>query len=125
MNEGNTWFTFSGYMDFLARKELADWMTMVDLPVVTDVGTNIDYTPSRYRQAIYGCEDYDGLQVQDMYTVESCLRFAHERNGFAFRSVYDPDADLYHYDGYIAGEGNKEQIDNDECPLRYYFRIIG
>ncbi len=117
MNEGNTWFTFSGYMDFLAQKELSAWLDMVGLPVVTDVGTYMDYTPSRYRQAIFGCDDYNGMQVQDMYTVESCIKYAHDRNGYVFRSVYDPYADLYHYDGYIASEGNKEQIDDGNVPF--------
>jgi hypothetical protein len=117
MNEGNSWFTFSGYMDFLAQKELTDWLAKVNLPVVTDVGSGMDYTPGRYRQAIYGCNNYDGLQVQDMYTIESCLKFAHERDGYMFRSVYDPVADMYTYDGYIASEGNKEQIDNENVPF--------
>ena len=26
-------------------------------------------------------------------------------------------ADMYHYDGYIADEGNKEQIDNENVPF--------
>ena len=117
MNEGNSWFTFSGYMDFLAQKELTDWLARVNLPVVADVGSGMDYTPSKYRQAIYGCNNYEGLQVQDMYTIESCLKFAHDRNGYMFRSVYDPDADMYHYDGYIAAEGNKEQIDGENVPF--------
>ena len=117
MNEGNSWFTFSGYMDFLAQKELTDWLAKVNLKVVADVGASIDYTPNKYRQVMYGCENYVGLQGQDMYTVESCLKFAHERKGYVFRSVYDPDADMYNYDGYIAGEGNKEQIDNESVPF--------
>jgi hypothetical protein len=117
MNEGNSWFTFGGYMDFLAQKELTDWLTKVNLSVVTDVGSGMDYTPSKYSQVIYGCDNYKGLQVQDMYTIESCLKFAHERNGFMFRSVYDPDADMYTYDGYIATEGNKEQIDGENVPF--------
>jgi hypothetical protein len=117
MNEGNDWFTFSGYMDFLAQKELTEWLARVNLPVIADVGSYMDYTPSHYRQAIFGCSDYTGLQVQDMYTIESCLRFAHDKQGYMFRSVYDPDADLYHYDGYLASEGNKEQIDNENVPF--------
>jgi hypothetical protein len=117
MNEGNSWFTFSGYMDFLAQKEITDWLSKVNLKVVADVGASIDYTPNKYKQAMYGCENYIGLQGQDMYTVESCLKFAHDRNGYVFRSVYDPDADMYNYDGYIAGEGNKEQIDNESVPF--------
>ena len=28
-----------------------------------------------------------------------------------------PTADPYHYDGYMADEGNKEQIDNENVPF--------
>lgn len=117
MNEGNSWFTFSGYMEFLAQHELSDWLAKVNLPVVTDFGTDIGYTPSHYGGAIFGCSDYNGLQVQDTYTIEAWLKFAHDRKGYAFRSVYDPAADMYHYDGYLANEGNKEQIDNENVPF--------
>ena len=107
MNEGNTWFTFSGYMDFLTQKELENWLAKVKLPVVADVG---------YGQ-IYGCKNYDGLQVQSMFTTESWVNFAHEKEGYVFRQVFDTAADPYHYDGYIAGEGNKEQIDQENVPF--------
>jgi hypothetical protein len=107
MNEGNTWFTFSGYMDFLAQKELENWLAKVKLPVVADVG---------YGQ-IYGCKNYDGLQVQSMFTTESWVNFAHEKEGYVFRQVFDTAADPYHYDGYIADEGNKEQIDQENVPF--------
>jgi len=117
MNEGNTWFTFSGYMDFLAQKEITDWLAKVNLPVVADVGTNINYIPTPYNQAIYGCKDYNGILLQEMLTFEGLLKYAHDRNGYAFRSVYDPAADMYHYDGYLADEGNKEQIDNENVPF--------
>ena len=107
MNEGNTWFTFSGYMDFLTQKELENWLAKVKLSVVADVG---------YGQ-IYGCKNYDGLQVQSMFTTESWINFAHEKEGYVFRQVFDTAADPYHYDGYIAGEGNKEQIDQEDVPF--------
>jgi hypothetical protein len=107
MNEGNTWFTFSGYMDFLAQKEIVDWLAKVKLPVIAEVG---------YGQ-VFGCKDYDGLQVQNMFTPESWINFAHEKNGYVFRKVYDTEADLYNYDGYIGTEGNKEQIDNENVPF--------
>jgi hypothetical protein len=107
MNEGNTWFTFSGYMDFLAQKELDNWLAKVKLPVVADVGFG----------QIYGCKNYDGLQVQSMFTTESWIKFAHEKEGYVFRQVFDTAADPYHYDGYIAGEGNKEQIDLENVPF--------
>ena len=117
MNEGNSWFTFSGYMDYLAKKEIEEWLNKVNLNVVTDVGAYVGYVPDIAQQAIYGCSDYDGLQPQNMYTAESWLRFAKQKGGYTFRSVYDQAADLYHYDGYIAGEGNKEQIDNENVPF--------
>jgi hypothetical protein len=107
MNEGNSWFTFSGYMDFLMQKELEGWLSKVNNPVVADVGFG----------QIYGCKNYDGLQVQSMFTVDSWVNFAKEKGGYAFRMVYDTTADPYHYDGYMAGEGNKEQIDNENVPF--------
>jgi hypothetical protein len=107
MNEGNTWFVFDGYMDFLTKDELNEWIDKVNLPVITDVG----FSP------IYGCENYDGLQVQSMFTKESWINYAHAKGGYVFRQVYDPQADSLQYDGYIANEGNKEQIDNENIPF--------
>ncbi len=107
MNEGNTWFTFDGYMDFLAQNELTEWLAKVNLPIVADVG----FSP------IYGCRDYDGLQVQDMGTKEAWLDFAEKKSGYIFRPVYDPESDAYRYDGVIATAGNKEQIDNEDVPF--------
>jgi hypothetical protein len=117
MSEGNTWFTFSGYMDYLIQNELDDWLARVNLQVAADVGAYVGYVPNIAQQAIYGCKNYDGLQPQNMYTVDSWLKFAQSKGGYAFRSVYDRAADMYHYDGYIAGEGNKEQIDNENVPF--------
>ncbi len=107
MNEGNSWFTFSGYMDFLMQKELDEWLAKVNYPVIADVGFG----------QIYGLKNYDGLQVQSMFTVDSWIKYAQEKEGYVFRQVYDTTADPYHYDGYIAGEGNKEQIDNENVPF--------
>lgn len=107
MNEGNSWFVFNGYMDFLAKNELDRWMKQVKLPVITDVG----FWP------IFGCRDYDGLQVQSMFTTESWIDYALEKGGYVFRQVWDTAADPYNYDGYLASEGNKEQIDNENVPF--------
>ena len=107
MNEGNSWFVFNGYMDFLAKDELEKWMDDVKLPVVTDVG----FWP------IFGCRDYEGLQVQSMFTAESWIDYAREKGGYIFRQVLDTAADHFDYDGYIATEGNKEQIDNENVPF--------
>lgn len=107
MNEGNTWFTFSGYMDFLAQKELTEWLAKVNLPVVADIGF----------QNIYGCRDYEGLQVQNMFTDESWVNYAHDKGGYVFDQVYSTKPNLFDYDGYFATEGNKEQIDNENVPF--------
>jgi hypothetical protein len=109
MNEGNTWFTFDGYMDFLAQNELIDWLKKVNLPVVADVGFG----------QIHGLKNYDGLQVQSMFTPDSWINYAKEKEGYIFRQVYDAtgEADKFKYDGYIASEGHKEQIDNENVPF--------
>ena len=107
MNEGSSWFVFNGYMDFLAKNELEDWIEQIKLPVVTEVG----FAP------IFGCKDYEGLQVQSMFTKESWIDYAHKKGGYVFRQVWDTLADPLHYDGYLAEEGNKEQIDNENVPF--------
>jgi hypothetical protein len=107
MNEGCSWFVFDGYMDFLAQRELEGWVKEVGLPVVTEVG----FSP------IYGCTDYDGLQVQDMATKQSWIDFARRKGGYVFRPVYDPESDSYEYDGFFAAEGNKAQIDGENKPF--------
>ena len=107
MNEGNSWFVFDGYMDFISQEKFKEWMKEIDLPVVADVG----------HSRLYGCEDYEGLQVQRLITPETWFDFAKRKNGYVFHNVYSREADPYHYDGYIAGEGNKEQIDSENVPF--------
>ncbi len=109
MNEGNSWFTFTGYMDFLTQNEMKEWLAKVKNPAVADFGFG----------QIHGLKNYEGLQVQSMFTDEAWINYAHEKEGYAFRQVYDPSgkADLLKYDGYIATEGQKEQIDNENVPF--------
>ncbi|MDR2041611.1 MAG: hypothetical protein LBP98_04755 [Tannerella sp.] len=107
MNEGCSWFVFDGYMDFLAKRELESWVEEVNLPVVAEVG----FSP------VYGCADYEGLQVQDMATKQAWIDFARKKGGYVFRPVYDPESDQYEYDGVFATEGNKDQINNENKPF--------
>lgn len=107
MNEGNSWFVFDGYMDYLSKDDIANWVKKVNLPVVTDVGASF----------VYGAKDYEGFQIQQMYDKESWVKFAKEKEGYVFRKVWDTLADPYKYDGYFANEGNKEQIDNENVPF--------
>ncbi len=107
MNEGCSWFVFEGYMDFLSKEEISDWVSSVNLPLAIDFGAT----------QVYGCKDYDGFQIQQMYTHDIWIDFAREKGGYIFRHVWDTLADPYHYDGYFANEGNKEQIDSEDVPF--------
>jgi hypothetical protein len=109
MNEGSSWFVFDGYMDFMLKDELKGWLDELGSSVVTDVG----HAP------IYGCSDYDNLQVQQLFTKEITMKYARDHKGYVFRPVYDDYADSagLEYDGYLGNEGNKEQIDAEDVPF--------
>jgi hypothetical protein len=107
MNEGNTWFVFSGYMEFLAKGEYESWISRTNMPVIADFGYG----------SMYGLENYDGLQVQDMPTKQSWIDYAHAKKGYIFRPVYDPSSDNFHYDGCFASSGDKFQIDMGDVPF--------
>ena len=115
MNEGNSWFVFSGYMEFLAKEMIADWVKEVDLPIVTDVGYS----------TVFGCDDYDGLQVQSMFERDSWLKFARSKNGYLFRNVAtqgggrggNSNTEELDFDGYFATEGNASQINHRNKPF--------
>jgi len=109
MNKGNSWFVFSGLMDYIARDELDRWIEQAKLPVVTDVGYG----------TIFGLKDWEGYQFQrlDRRNPKVWVDFAHEKEGYVFRNVMDTLADPYQFDGYFASEGNKIQIDNEDIPF--------
>lgn len=110
MNEGCSFIVFHGYMDFWAKDELNAWNQAAGNPMVVDVGTH----------HVFGCRDYKGLQLQDIGGDEGWIKFAREKQGYIFRNVYDPPKDKLNYDGYIATEGNKEQIDMGTKPFVCY-----
>jgi len=109
MNEGNSWFVFSGLMDYIAKEELEQWVEQSKLPVVTDVGYG----------TIFGLKDWDGYQFQrlDRRDPKVWVDYAEEKGGYVFRNVMDTLADPYQFDGYFASEGNKVQIDTEEVPF--------
>ncbi len=109
MNEGNSWFVFSGLMDYIAKDELEQWIEQVEVPVVTDVGYG----------TVFGLKDWDEYQFQrvDRRDPKVWVDYAHENGGYVFRNVMDTLADPYQFDGYFASEGNKVQIDNEEVPF--------
>ncbi len=115
LEQGNDWFTFSGYMDFLLQSQLPEWLGKVGLDVVTDVGTG--KATHSLGTIAYGARSWDGLKIQDMPTEEEWISFVKERGGYLFRPVFAPECDKFGYDGSIAIDGNKRQIDEEESPF--------
>jgi len=116
LGQGNDWFTFSGYMDFLMRDQLPAWLEKVGLrDVAVDVGTG--KATHSLGTVAYGLRDYGGLKIQDMPTEEEWIRFVKDRGGWIFRPAYAPDCDNFRYDGQIAIDGNKKQIDTEDVPF--------
>jgi hypothetical protein len=112
MNEGNSWFVFSGYQEFHAHKQITDWVDEAGNVVIADLGS----------APIYGCDDYEGLQVQMMGSSEQWLKFRDEKHGYLFRNMpnvkdtndQSPDAK---YDGYFANIGQANQINHSDKPF--------
>jgi hypothetical protein len=115
LSQGNDWFTFSGYMDYMMLKQLPDWLRKVGLDIAVDVGTG--KASHSLGTVAYGLQNYDGLKIQDMPTEEEWIKFVKDRGGYLFRPVFAPDCDKYRYDGQIAIDGNKKQIDTDNVPF--------
>lgn len=119
MNEGNDWFVFNGYMEYLAKDEIKSWIARTKMSIVTDVGSS----------PIFGLDDYDGLKVQDKSIMKDQVDFAHKKNGYIFNPVWPTERatgratpmitelDTNHYDGYLAIEANKPVIDNENVPF--------
>jgi hypothetical protein len=115
LDQGNDWFTFSGYMDFLMLKQLPEWLQKVGLDIPVDVGTG--KATHSLGTIAYGLKAYDGLKIQDTPTEEEWIKFVKDRGGYLFRPVFAPDCDKYRYDGQIAVDGNKKQIDTEDVPF--------
>jgi len=115
LGQGNDWFTFSGYMDYLMLKQLPEWLGKVGLDIPVDVGTG--KASHSLGTVAYGLKSYDGLKIQDMPTEEEWIKFVKDRGGYIFRPVWAPDCDKFKYDGQIAIDGNKKQIDAEDVPF--------
>ena len=112
MNEGNSWFVFSGGYETHSGSKIADWVAETGLPVVTDLGAS----------PLFGADDWDGFQSQLMGGRDSWLKLKAEKNGYLFKNVgpakgerdYTRDED---YDGYFATAGHEKQINTSDKPF--------
>ena len=96
-------------------KQLPEWLAKVGLDIAVDVGTG--KATHSLGTVAYGLKSYDGLKIQDMPTEEEWIRFVKDRGGYLFRPVFAPDCDKYKYDGQIAIDGNKKQIDAEDVAV--------
>ncbi|MBR4756285.1 MAG: hypothetical protein IK076_05020, partial [Bacteroidales bacterium] len=108
VNEGNSWFVFSGLYEFLLGNSLGDWVADAGCPVVTDLGSN----------PIYGCDDWEGLQVQEMRTAADWSAFQQKKHGYIFRAIpwEGPDSGEP-CDGFFAAVSNQEQVNGWDKPF--------
>lgn len=110
MNEGNSWFVFSGGYEYLSKDKIANWVKEVNIPIVTDLGSS----------PIFGCDDYEGLQTQQMFERDSYLKFAREKNGYLFRNIAGTNSGRnseLDFDGYFVNIGNAIQINQGDKPF--------
>jgi hypothetical protein len=113
--QGNDWITFNGYMDFMLQRQLPAWLGRVGLDIVTDVGSS--KASHSLGTIAFGLRDWGGFKIQDTPTEEEWIKFVKDRGGYLFRPVFAADCDKYKYDGQIAIDGNKRQIDGEETPF--------
>lgn len=112
LNEGNTWFVFSGGYETHSKNKIADWVAESGLPVVTDLGAS----------PLFGCNDWNGFQSQLMNGRDSWFNLRKEKGGYLFKRVgpakgerdYSNNDD---YDGFFAAVGHEKQINESDKPF--------
>lgn len=113
MNEGNSWFVFSGGYEFYAKDDIENTVKEANLPIVTDMGYS----------SVFGCDDYEGLQVQQMFERDAWLKFARAKNGYLFRNISTSQnrggggGNVSDFDGYFVNVGNARQINEGDKPF--------
>ena len=112
MNEGNSWFVFSGEYETFAKKDIETWAAETGIPVVVDVGAS----------PLFGCDDWTGFQPQLMRGWDSWVDLKAAKHGYLFRKAgpdkgetgHGPD---YGFDGYFAHPGHEKQINSSDKPF--------
>ena len=112
MNEGNSWFVFSGEYERLVKPELERWISESNSGVEAAVGTH----------SLYDCRDWEGFQEQLLK--DNQFEYAKERDargGYLFRPIQDwgdyAGTGTEIYDGYFASGGNREIVDTCSLPF--------
>ena len=112
MNEGNSWFVFSGGYETHSGSKIADWVAETGLPVVTDLGAS----------PLFGADDWEGFQSQLMGGRDSWLKLKAEKNGYLFKNVGPAKGERDRtrdedYDGFFAAAGHEKQINTGDKPF--------
>lgn len=107
VNEGNSWFVFSGPFEFLSQKNTHKWVDEIGNPVVVDHG----YPP------LFG-SDYSELQVQMMSAPGAWAKFQNEHGGYMAGTLPSdtvlPEADC---DFYYANSGARKSLNRVGRPF--------
>ena len=112
MNEGNSWFVFSGEYERFIKPELERWISESGSGVEAAVGTH----------SLYDCRDWEGFQEQLLKDNQyEYARERDERGGYLFRPIQDwgdyAGTGIDIYDGYFASAGNAEIVDTCSVPF--------
>lgn len=112
MNEGNSWFVFSGEYERFIKPELERWISESGSGIEAAVGTH----------SLYDCRDWEGFQEQLLK--DNQFEYAKERDkrgGYLFRPIQEwgdyAGTGTAIYNGYIASAGNKEIVDTCRMPF--------
>ena len=82
MNEGNSWFLFSGLYEYISQQSTPKCLEEAGCPVVLDFGSS----------PLYGTDDFSNLQVQLMRTDADWKQYKSENGGYL--SGYMPDVEV-------------------------------
>lgn len=112
MNEGNSWFVFSGGYETFAQDDIEVWASETGIPVVTDMGAS----------PLFGADDWKGFQSQLMRGWDSWLDLKARKHGYLFRRVGPDKGERNHdkdaaFDGYFASTGHEKQINSSDKPF--------
>ncbi len=112
MNEGNTWFVFSGGYETHSKDKIANWVAETGAPIVTDLGAS----------PLYGCRTWDDFQSQLVGYTDSWHKLKERNGGYMFRRVGAPKGEVDRgtgegYDGFFANVGHERQINESDEPF--------
>ena len=108
MNEGNSWFLFSGLYEYISQKTTPSYLEEAGCPVILDFGSS----------PVYGTDDFSTLQVQLMRSVEDWEKYKSENGGYLSGSMPSEKVEEDNScDFYIANPGQAKALNASKKPF--------